>query len=92
MGTVDEQRDPIAWIEVIHEDEAAGELAEIYDRERVPQTGQVDNILKIHSLHPQTLRDHVQLYKTLMFGKGGLSRPERELIGTVVSAVNHCYY
>ena len=92
MGMVDEQRDRIAWIEVIHEDEAEGELAEIYDQERVPQTGQVDNILKIHSLNPQTLRDHAQLYKTLMFGKGGLSRPEREMIGTVVSTVNHCYY
>ena len=81
-----------AWIKVIQEDEAEGELAEIYDEERVPQTGQVDNILKIHSLHPQTLRDHVQLYKTLMFGKNGLTRPEREMLGTVVSAVNRCHY
>ena len=81
-----------AWIEVVPEDEADGLLAELYERERVPQTGAVDNILKIHSLHPETLRDHAELYKTLMFGKGGLSRPEREMIGLIVSAVNHCYY
>lgn len=92
MGTLDEKNDKIAWIEVIQETEAEGELAEIYEQERVPQTGKVDNVLKIHSLHPQTLRDHSQMYKTLMFGKGGLSRPEREMIGTVVSAVNHCFY
>lgn len=90
--STDERPLRIAWINVIHEDEAEGELAEIYDEERIPQTGQVDSILKIHSLHPQTLRDHVQLYKTLMFGKNGLTRPEREMIGTVVSAVNRCHY
>ncbi len=82
----------MAWIDVIPEDEAEGELAEIYAEERVPQTGQVDSILKIHSLHPQTLRDHSQLYKTLMFGRNGLTRPEREMIGTVVSVVNRCHY
>ena len=91
MGA-DEHQPPTAWIRVIDEDEAEGELAEIYDKERMPQTGQVDNILKIHSLHPQTLRDHVQLYTTIMFGKNGLTRPEREMLGAVVSAVNRCHY
>jgi alkylhydroperoxidase family enzyme len=90
--STDEQPSKIAWIDVIPEEEAEGELAEIYDEERIPQTGQVDSILKIHSLHPQSLRDHAQLYKTLMFGKHGLTRPERELIGIVVSAVNRCHY
>ncbi|MDQ3210121.1 MAG: carboxymuconolactone decarboxylase family protein [Actinomycetota bacterium] len=88
----DERPEKVAWIDVIHEDEAEGELADLYDKERVPQTGQVDSILKIHSLHPQTLRDHAQLYRTLMYGKNGLTRPEREMIGTVVSTVNQCHY
>ncbi len=90
--TADEQPKGVAWIDVIHEDDAEGALAELYDEQRVPQTGQVDNILKIHSLHPQTLRDHAQLYTTLMFGKNGLTRPEREMIGTVVSTINRCHY
>ena len=81
-----------AWIEVIPEDEAEGDLAALYEEHRSPQTGSVDNILKIHSLHPDTLRDHAQLYKTLMYGKGELSRSEREMIGVVVSAVNRCHY
>ncbi len=81
-----------AWIEIIAEDAAVGELAELYDAYRAPQTGTVDNILKIHSLNPPTLRDHGQLYTTLMFGKSGLTRPEREMIGVVVSVENRCPY
>jgi uncharacterized peroxidase-related enzyme len=84
--------DPPAWIEVVAEESAEGELAALYDEYRAPQTGAVDNILKIHSLNPPTLRDHAQLYTTLMFGHGGLSRPEREMIGVVVSVENRCFY
>jgi alkylhydroperoxidase family enzyme len=81
-----------AWIEVIPEDHATGLLAELYEREKVPQTGEVDNILRVHSLHPETLDDHARLYKTLMFGRSGLTRSEREMIGVVVSALNSCFY
>jgi len=83
---------PTAWIEVVPEDLAEGMLVDLYDEHRSPQTGRVDNILKIHSLHPETLRDHAQLYRTLMYGPGRLSRPERELLGVVVSAANRCHY
>jgi alkylhydroperoxidase family enzyme len=81
-----------AWIEVIPEDEAVGELAALYDELRSPQTGRVDHVMAIHSLHPRSMRDHQQLYRTLMYGPGGLTRPEREMIGVVVSAVNGCDY
>ena len=85
-------REPAAWIEVVPEAEAEGELAELYDQLRSKQTGTVDNVMKIHSLHPQTMRDHVQLYRTLMSGRGGLTRPEREMIGVVASVANRCHY
>ena len=88
----DGDREGVAWIEVIAEDAAEGELAELYGELRSPQTGVVDHVMKIHSLHPQTMRDHAQLYKTLMYGPGGITRPEREMIGVVVSAVNRCFY
>ena len=87
-----ERRDGAAWIEVVPEEEADGLLAELYQEHRVPQTGHVDNIMKIHSLHPETLRDHAQLYRTVMYGPGGLSRPEREMVGVVVSKANRCEY
>jgi alkylhydroperoxidase family enzyme len=81
-----------AWIEVIPERDAQGELAELYDDLRTARTGVVDNVLAIHSLHPETMRDHARLYRTLMHGEGDLSRVEREIIGVVVSAVNRCHY
>ncbi len=81
-----------AWIEVIAEDAARGELQELYDEYRNAETGTVDNVLKVHSLHPETMRDHARLYRTVMYGRGGLTRPEREMIGVVVSAANHCHY
>ncbi len=81
-----------AWIETIPEDEAEGALAELYAANTDPAGGVVDNILKIHSLHPESLRDHVQMYRTTMLGRSGLTRPEREMIAVVVSAINGCHY
>ncbi len=80
----------MAWIEMIDEAHAAGELAELYASE--PSSWGVDNILKIHSLNPPSLRAHIILYRTLMYGKSGLTRVQREMIGTVISAINRCEY
>ena len=63
----------MAWIRMIDEAEAAGELKEMYDRLTEPWGG-VDHILKIHSLSPRSLRGHFEYYKTLMRGPSPLSR------------------
>lgn len=81
-----------AWIDVVDESEASGEVAEAYAYAGNAKTGEVDNIMKIHSLHPQTMLDHENLYRTLMYGKGPLKRPKREMIAVVVSALNKCHY
>ena len=81
-----------AWIKVIPEAEAEGELAELYEQCEDADHGVVDNILKIHSLKPRTLRDHWNLYRTTMYGPSQLSRAEREMIAVVVSAINQCHY
>jgi len=81
----------MSWIDEIEIDEADGRLAEIY-KELVEKRGKVSNILKVHSLNPEAMSDHLELYMTLMFGKSGLSRAEREAIGVVVSAENDCAY
>jgi uncharacterized peroxidase-related enzyme len=41
---------------------------------------------------PEAMNQHLDLYMTLLFGKSGLSRAERELIAVVVSAANECGY
>ena len=81
----------MSWIKVIDEEGAMGELQELYDNMTEP-SGEVDNILKVHSLNPASLRAHFDLYVTLMRGKSGLSRIQREMIGVVTSAANHCHY
>ena len=81
----------MAWIEVIAEDEARGELKDLYDRMIEPWGG-VDNILKIHSLNPPSLQGHFELYRILMFGRSELSRAQREMIAVVVSTENKCFY
>ena len=81
-----------AWIQTIPEDDAQGEVARAYQRSADKKSGRVDHIMKIHSLNPQSLLDHLHLYKTLMYGDSPLSREQREMIGVVVSAINRCEY
>ena len=81
----------MSWIEEIEVGEADGKLAEMYD-ELVEKRGKVSNILKVHSLNPTAMEGHLDLYMTLMFGRSGLSRLEREAIAVVVSANNECEY
>lgn len=81
-----------AWIDTVPESEAEGLLADAYTASADPATDDVDHIMKIHSLNPQSLFDHFHLYKTLMYGKSPLKRPQREMIAVVVSAINRCKY
>jgi alkylhydroperoxidase family enzyme len=60
--------------------------------ETAPDIGARSHILQCHSLNPDALRDHVSLYRTIMFGDSDLSRAEREAIAVCVSAANDCHY
>lgn len=51
-----------------------------------------DNILRIHGVHPRTMRQHYALYRELMYGPGPLSRVQREMVALVVSVINSCHY
>ena len=81
----------MSWIDEIDVGEADGKLKAMY-AELIKQRGKISNILSVHSLNPEALGNHLDLYMTLMFGKSGLSRLEREAIGVVVSAANECEY
>jgi uncharacterized peroxidase-related enzyme len=81
----------MSWIEEIEPGDADGRLEEIY-AELIAKRGKVSNILKVHSLNPAAMGDHLDLYMTLMFGRSGLSREEREAVAVVVSATNECAY
>jgi len=81
-----------AWIKVVPENEADGELKKLYQQEWNAPANAVDNILAVHSLNPPSLRAHADLYHTVMHAASPLSRSEREMIGVVVSALNRCQY
>jgi uncharacterized peroxidase-related enzyme len=81
-----------AWIHVVSEEEAEGELKDLYEQEFDSERQGTDNILAVHSLNPPTLRAHVDLYHTVMHAKSPLSRTEREMVAVVVSAINKCRY
>jgi len=81
----------MSWITEIDAEEAGEKLAAIY-AELIEKRGKISNILKVHSLNPTAMGNHLELYMTLMFGKSGLSRAEREAVAVVVSAANDCAY
>jgi len=83
---------PPAWIEVIDETDADEALAAAYAVCADSATGRAAHIMKVHSLHPQSMLNHRALYETLLFGRSPLKRYQREMIGTVVSAANGCHY
>ena len=81
-----------AWIHIIPESEAEGELKALYEQEFDNEKQGTDNILAVHSLNPPTLRAHADLYHTVMHAKSPLRRSEREMVAVVVSVINRCHY
>lgn len=81
----------MAHIDLIEPDDATGPLKDEYEA-AVGRAGKVFNIVKSMSLRPGVLRRSMELYKGIMFGPSGLTRAERELLATVVSATNECRY
>jgi uncharacterized peroxidase-related enzyme len=81
----------MAWIKTIAPSDARGDLADLYKRVKNPD-GTVDNVMQIHALHTATLHAHFEMYVTSMHRTSPLSKGERELVGTIVSALNGCEY
>lgn len=81
----------MAHLDLIDPDDATGPLREEYDA-AVQRAGRVYNIVRSMSLRPGVLKRSMELYKAIMFGPSGLTRQERELLATVVSATNECHY
>jgi len=79
------------WIKQIDENNADGKLNEVYES-LTSNRGKISNIMKIHSLDPDTMKNHLDMYMSIMFNSSTLDREERELIAVVVSALNSCAY
>lgn len=82
----------MAWIETVPEVDADARLGALYEEMVDPGSRRVDNILTIHSLHPEGLAGHHSVYKAVMTGSRTLRKVEREMIALVVSCINNCHY
>ncbi|MCL0065458.1 carboxymuconolactone decarboxylase family protein [Dehalococcoidia bacterium] len=82
----------MSWIQEITDSDATGKLRELFDSIKGRTSGNIANILRVHSLNPEALEAHLNLYKTIMFGESSLTRTQREMIATVVSNTNRCEY
>ena len=81
----------MSYIKMIDEEKAMGKLKEVY--ESIAGSGKkIAHVLKVQSLNPEAMKAHYQFYRSIMFGKSDLSRAQREMIATVVSAKNGCFY
>ncbi len=81
----------MAWIHLTPLSEATGILKRQYDA-AVKRAGRVWNIIRIMSPNPPTLDASMELYQAVMKGPSPLSRVQREMLATVVSAELDCHY
>jgi alkylhydroperoxidase family enzyme len=81
----------VPWIRQIPIEEATGLLKEEFDA-AVKRAGRVWNIVHVMSLNPRILRGTMEQYKAILFGPSPLSRAQREMLATVVSAEVGCHY
>ena len=81
-----------AWINMIPDEQANEELLEVLNLARTPH-GTVDNVMRVHSLRPSTMRGHVALYRAALHDSDN-TLPEwlQETISAYVSILNGCAY
>ena len=81
-----------AWIKMISDDEADEELTEVLNLARTPH-GTVDNVMRVHSLRPNTMRGHVILYRAALHDAANtIPMWVQETISSYVSILNDCNY
>jgi len=81
-----------AWIKMISDDDASKELKETLDLARTPH-GTVDNVMRVHSLRPSTMKGHVTLYRAALHDESNtIPIWFQETISSYVSMLNDCPY
>ena len=79
------------WIKQIPVEEATGLLKSEFEK-AIRRAGRVWHIVHITSLNSRILKSSMEQYIAIMFGASPLSRMQRELLATVVSAEVKCHY
>jgi uncharacterized peroxidase-related enzyme len=81
-----------AWISMISDQDANDDLLDALKLARTPH-GTVDNVMRVHSHRPNTMRGHVALYRAALHDEAN-TLPEwlQETISSYVSILNKCPY
>jgi hypothetical protein len=93
----------MAWIKTIPLDEADGKLLELlmkqramypaeYEKSTANVTGTDESIVQSHTLIPDAMYHAFSTYGALMSPDLPLSRRQHEMIATMVSVTNDCFY
>ncbi len=81
-----------AWIRMLSDEEADADLLDALSLARTPH-GTVDNVMRVHSLRPNTMRGHVVLYRAALHDEANtLPMWLQETISSYVSILNDCPY
>lgn len=81
----------MAWINLIREPEATGPLSKLYESSR-NRAGYIAQIIQVMSRDADIAAESMRFYVRLMKSPNALNAARRELLATVVSNVNDCYY
>jgi len=93
------------WIDVIKEQDADGELKDVYKKLRDQRGGEAINQERnnassgppitppaLHSLNPKAMWHTAELMWEIMRGDSGLTTAQREMIATVTSSTLNCRF
>ena len=81
-----------AWIKMISDEEASPRLKELLDHARTPH-GTVDTVMRVHSLRPETMHGHVELYRSVLHSEdNALPFWFLEVVASYTSILNDCTY
>ena len=81
-----------AWIRMVSDEEADEQLKAALDLARTPH-GTVDNVMRVHSLRPNTMNGHVILYRACLHDDTNtVPMWFQEVISSYVSTLNECPY
>lgn len=77
---------------MIEDEDADGDLIDALAGARTPH-GTVDNVLRIHSLRPNTMRGHMKIYKAALHDDANtIPTWLQEVVASYVSILNSCTY
>ena len=81
-----------SWIEMVSDEDADENLAAALGLARTPH-GTVDNVMRVHSLRPATMRGHLELYRSILHNEASqVPKWFLETVGSYVSLLNSCEY